>query len=135
MSTELWIAIFGAVTAIAGAFRWLLAFYFKQAGIIEDLRNKNEVAILAGFTRAIDNLKAEIALHKDLIKRSTDQIKTIESKLVKNTDDGQAIMKALNLFVEGTELRMKKFENQVVQLANGLLLVKGGLNGGTKGDS
>lgn len=129
MNTEVWVAIFGFLTAAVGGIRWLLSVYYRQSQKIEDLRSTNESLAIQQLNLAVDGLKDSIRMYRADMLRAQEQMVKMQAGIVRNTTDGEAIMKTLAEYIETTMQRMNKMESQIIELSKRLILIKGGANG------
>jgi len=122
------------MTAAIGAVRWLIHVYLKQAGKIEELRSKNEKANITILKDSIGDLKKELDLHRRNLKSVEDKMTVYMKKIDSNHQDQAAVIESMQLFIESTIKRIKDLESKIIDLTNGLFMIKG-KNGGTKGNT
>jgi hypothetical protein len=132
MDKETLLSILGLLTAIAGAIRWLIHVYWKQAETIEDLRHIHEKRTILVMKEAIDDLKKEINMHKISMKTMQDKMEYIHQRLDKSADETQVMIKSVNDMMDLMMQKIRVMESQVVQLAKGMVMIKnkGGTTGG-----
>jgi chromosome segregation ATPase len=131
LSTELIVSILGFLAASAGVAQWLIKVYWSQAEKIEDLRSKNEKRTIFSLESTVDDLKKEIRSHKAELSKLNGSLLDVQARIQKNTDDGQALMKALYDYVDTTAAKFEKLEGVMIALSKDLILVKGRKNGKT----
>lgn len=131
MTAEVWVAIFGFLTAAVGGVRWLLSVYYRQNQKIEDLRSSNEHLAIQQLNLAVENMKDQIRGHRADMMRAQEQMTKMQARIASVTTDGEAIMKTLGEYIEATMARMNKMESQIIELSRRFILIKGGTNGPT----
>lgn len=130
MDKDVLIALIGFLTATIGGVRWLIHVYIKQENKIEDLRSKNEKASIAIMKDMIQDLKRELSFHSKNLKDVETRMNLYMKKSDEANQDQRVILESMKMFIDTTMKRMQVVESRIVDLANGLLIIKGG-NGKT----
>lgn len=115
-------SILALVGFIAGAFRWLISVYFKQAKELQDLRRKMTDDV-------IDRFRHDLNEHKVELKRLGDSFQEAVKLNEKNQFQFLDLSEDLRAFVASVEKKFDAIETQIGVLNGDLRFIRGGWHG------
>lgn len=131
MTIELWIALLTFLTSAAGAARWLIHVYWKQAQTIEDLRNTHQKQSILRIEGTISDHKRAIEAHNIQLGSVKEQMLKIQGQMATFNQKSDQAIKMLNDTIETTAAKFKKYESELITLSNNLIMVKSRTGGKT----
>lgn len=132
MNLETLGAIAGAITASAGALRWLIHVYWTQAKTIEDLRKKNQDQILHGLQATVADQKESMLHVRVELRRAVEHLESLQKTADRNQHDIAGSVKAIRDYATTTATRMQQIETNHIKIAKAMILIKGGSSGQQK---
>lgn len=113
------------LTSIIGAVRWLVSFYFKKAGELENLKVANRAAASDAIEKNIQDLRAAVTVFRQELNSINVKLAEYAGQLRENSRNMEAIQRQFERVVDRLEDRYKALDGaEVVKVGKDTFIFK-----------